>query len=133
MADLVVDANNPNKLIAAMWEHRRKPWTFNSGGPGSGIYITVDGGDNWQKLSDKDGIPKGDLGRVGLAISPSNPKRVYALIEAKKNGFYRSDDGGYTWKKINEMPMMRRTPISERILTSTDENFDCWRRRSGRG
>ena len=102
LADLVVDANNPNKLIAAMWEHRRKPWTFNSGGPGSGIYITVDGGDNWKKLTDKDGIPKGDLGRVGLAISPSNPKRVYALIEAKKNGFYRSDDGGYSWKKINE-------------------------------
>jgi photosystem II stability/assembly factor-like uncharacterized protein len=102
LADLVVDANNPNKLIAAMWEHRRKPWTFNSGGPGSGIYITVDGGDNWQKLTDKDGIPKGDLGRVGLAISPSNPKRVYALIEAKKNGFYRSDDSGYTWKKMNE-------------------------------
>jgi photosystem II stability/assembly factor-like uncharacterized protein len=102
LADLVVDANNPNKLIAAMWEHRRKPWTFNSGGPGSGIYITVDGGENWKKLTDKDGIPKGDLGRVGLAISPSNPKRVYALIEAKKNGFYRSDDGGYTWKKMNE-------------------------------
>jgi len=102
LADLVVDANNPNKLIAAMWEHRRKPWTFNSGGPGSGIYITVDGGDNWKKLTDKDGIPKGELGRVGLAISPSNPKRVYALIEAKKNGFYRSDDGGYTWKKMNE-------------------------------
>lgn len=102
LADLVVDANNPNKLIAAMWEHRRKPWTFNSGGPGSGIYITVDGGATWKKLSDKDGIPKGDLGRVGLAISPSNPKRVYALIEAKKNGFYRSDDGGYTWEKINE-------------------------------
>ena len=102
LADLVVDANNPNKLIAAMWEHRRKPWTFNSGGPGSGIYITVDGGDNWKKLTDKDGIPKGDLGRVGLAISPSNPKRVYALIEAKKNGFYRSEDGGYTWKKIND-------------------------------
>lgn len=102
LADLVVDAHNPNKLIAAMWEHRRKPWTFNSGGPGSGIYLTVDGGEHWQKLTDKDGIPKGDLGRVGLAISPSNPNRVYALIEAKKNGFYRSDDGGYTWKKMND-------------------------------
>ena len=102
LADLVVDPNNPNKLIAAMWEHRRKPWTFNSGGPGSGLYITVDGGENWKKLSDKDGLPKGDLGRIGLAIAPSNPKRVYALVEASKNGFYRSDDGGYTWKKMND-------------------------------
>jgi photosystem II stability/assembly factor-like uncharacterized protein len=102
LADLVVDPNNPNKLIAAMWEHRRMPWTFNSGGPGSGLYITVDGGENWKRLSDKDGLPKGDLGRIGLAIAPSNPKRVYALVEAKKNGFYRSEDGGYTWKKVND-------------------------------
>ncbi len=102
LADLVVDPHNPKKLIAAMWQHRRKPWTFNSGGPGSGIYLTVDGGENWQQITAKDGIPKGDLGRIGLAIAPSNPKRVYALIEAKKNGFYRSDDGGYTWKKMND-------------------------------
>lgn len=102
VGDLVVDPINPNKLIAAMWEHRRKPWTFNSGGPGSGLFITVDGGENWKKLSSEDGLPKGDLGRIGLAIAPSNPKRVYALVEAKKNGFYRSDDGGYTWKKMNE-------------------------------
>lgn len=107
LADLVVDPTNPNKLIAAMWEHRRKPWTFHSGGPGSGLYITVDGGENWKKLTDKDGLPKGDLGRIGIAIAPANPKRVYALVEAKKNGFYRSDDGGYTWKmtsnKLNEI------------------------------
>ncbi|MEN8249340.1 MAG: hypothetical protein ABFS32_10450 [Bacteroidota bacterium] len=102
LADLIVDTKNPNKLIAAMWEHRRVPWTFNSGGPGSGLYLTVDGGENWKKLTDKDGLPKGDLGRIGLAISPSNPKRVYALVEARKNGFYRSDDGGYTWKKMND-------------------------------
>jgi len=83
-ADLVVDATNPNKLIAAMWEHSRKPYTFQSGGSGSGLYITYDGGKNWEKKTDKDGLPKGDLGRIGLAISPSNPKVVYALIEAKK-------------------------------------------------
>ncbi len=100
-ADLVVDANNPNKLIAAMWEHRRKPYTFTSGGKGSGIYISFDGGENWSKKSKDDGLPEGDLGRVGLAISKSNPKVVYALIEAKKNGLYRSDDGGFNWKLIN--------------------------------
>ena len=100
-ADLVVDENNPNKLIAAMWQHRRKPYTFNSGGEGSGLYITFDGGENWTKKTKDDGLPEGDLGRIGLAISKSNPKVVYALIEAKKNGLYRSDDGGFKWKLIN--------------------------------
>ena len=100
-ADLVVDANNPNKLIAAMWQHRRKPYTFNSGGEGSGLYITYDGGENWTKKTKDDGLPEGELGRIGLAISKSNPKVVYALIEAKKNGLYRSDDGGFKWKLIN--------------------------------
>ncbi|RLD73447.1 MAG: hypothetical protein DRJ07_20800, partial [Bacteroidetes bacterium] len=101
-ADLVVDATNPNKLIAAMWEHRRKPYTFKSGGEGSGIYVTYDGGKNWKKRTDEDGLPKGNLGRVGLAISKSNPKIVYALVEAKKNALYRSNDGGFKWKKIND-------------------------------
>ncbi len=101
-ADLVMDANNPNKLIAALWEHRRKPYTFKSGGKGSGLYITYDGGKNWTKKTDKDGLPKGELGRIGIAISKSNPKVIYALIEAKKNALYRSDDGGFKWKMIND-------------------------------
>lgn len=101
-ADLVVDPTNPNKLIASMWEHRRKPWTFNSGGEGSGMYITYDGGDNWKKLSDEDGLPKGNLGRIGLAIAPSNPKFIYALVEAKKNALYKSEDGGMKWKMVND-------------------------------
>ena len=101
-ADLVVDASNPNKLIAAMWEHSRKPYTFHSGGSGSGLFITYDGGKNWEKKTEKDGLPEGDLGRIGLAISQSNPKVVYALIEAKKNALYRSDDGGFEWKMIND-------------------------------
>lgn len=101
-ADLVVDPSNPNKLIAAMWEHERKPWTFNSGGEGSGLFITYDGGENWKKLTDKDGLPKGNLGRIGLAIAPSNPKFVYALIEAKKNALYKSEDGGFKWEMVND-------------------------------
>ncbi|HHC80127.1 MAG TPA: hypothetical protein ENK46_09615 [Flavobacteriia bacterium] len=101
-ADLVVDPTNPNKLIAAMWQHRRKPWTFTSGGKGSGLYITYDGGEHWKKLTDKDGLPKGELGRIGIAIAPSNPKIVYALIEAKKNALYKSNDGGIKWRKIND-------------------------------
>ncbi len=101
-ADLVMDSSNPNKLVAAMWEHRRKPYTFNSGGEGSGLYITHDGGENWVKKTDKEGLPKGDLGRIGLAISQSNPKVLYALIEAEKNALYKSIDGGFKWKKIND-------------------------------
>ena len=101
-ADLIMDPNNSNKLIAAMWEYGRKPWTFNSGGPGSGLYITYDGGDNWKKLTDKEGLPKGDLGRMGLSFAPSNPDIVYALIEAKENGLYKSTDGGKKWKLVSK-------------------------------
>ncbi|MEO0778527.1 MAG: hypothetical protein AAF146_18315 [Bacteroidota bacterium] len=99
VADLIVDPRNPNKLFAAMWEFGRKPWTFNSGGPHSGIYRTYDGGKNWTRISDEDGLPKGDLGRVGLAIAPSKPDVVYALVESKELALYRSDDGGHKWKK----------------------------------
>ena len=100
-ADLVMDPSNPNKLIAAMWQHRRTPWSFNSGGPGSGLYMTLDGGRNWKKLGKEDGLPEGDLGRIGLTISYNEPSRVYALVEATKNGLYRSDDGGFKWELIN--------------------------------
>jgi len=109
--DLVVDPQNPNKLIAAMWEHERKPWTFTSGGSGSGLYITLDGGDHWKKLTDKEGLPKGELGRIGIAIAPSNPNRIYAHIEAKKNALYRSDDGGDNWTKINDNKNIGNRPF----------------------
>ena len=88
VADLIMDPTNPNKLIAAMWEHKRDPWFFNSGGKGSGLYMTHDGGQNWKKLTEEDGLPKGDLGRIGVAIAPSKSNIVYALIEAKKNALY---------------------------------------------
>lgn len=101
-AELVMDPSNPNKLFANMWEHRRMPWTFKSGGPSSGFYVTYDGGDNWKKLSDKEGLPEGDLGRLGIAVSASKPNIVYALVESKKNALYRSDDGGAKWSMIND-------------------------------
>ncbi len=102
VADLVMDPKNPNKLIAALWEHKRDPWFFNSGGVGSGIYITYDGGKNWKKITSKDGLPDGDLGRIGLAIAHNKTNIVYALVEAKKNGLYKSLDGGLKWIKVNE-------------------------------
>lgn len=101
-AELVMDPSNPNKLFANMWEHRRWPWFFKSGGPGSGLHVTYDGGKTWKKLTDKEGLPEGEVGRMGLAIARSNPNVVYALIEAKKNALYRSDDGGVKWRKISD-------------------------------
>lgn len=98
-ADLVIDPNNPNKLIAAMWEFGRQPWTFNSGGEGSGLYHSYDGGENWTKVTPKEGLPEGNLGRIGLAIAPSSPNVVYALVEADEFALYRSTDGGHKWTK----------------------------------
>jgi len=98
-ADLVVDPSNPNKLIASMWEHKREPWFFNSGGEGSGLYVSFDGGDTWTKRTEKDGLPKGKLGRIGLAIAASNSKVVYALVESKEIALYKSLDGGFNWEK----------------------------------
>jgi photosystem II stability/assembly factor-like uncharacterized protein len=102
VADMVIDPSNPNKLIVAMWEHKRDPWFFKSGGDGSGLYVTHDGGNTWQERTDKDGLPKGELGRIGISIAKNKPNIVYALIEAKKNALYKSEDGGFTFKKIND-------------------------------
>ncbi len=100
-ADVVMDPTNPNKLFANMWQHRRTPYSFKSGGPGSGFYVTYDGGKNWKKLGKEEGLPEGDYGRIGITISTNEPKRVYAMIESKKNGLYRTDDGGFNWELVN--------------------------------
>jgi photosystem II stability/assembly factor-like uncharacterized protein len=99
--DLVMDPSNPNKLIANMWQHRRTPWSFKSGGTGSGLYITVDGGKNWKKLGKDAGLPAGNYGRIGISFAESMPSRVYAMVEATKNGLYKSDDGGFKWELVN--------------------------------
>lgn len=111
VADMVMDPTNPNKLLVAMWEHKRDPWFFNSGGPGSGLHMTHDGGATWKKITADDGLPKGDLGRIGLAIAANEPNIVYALVEAKKNALYRSEDGGFNWKKINDKSDIGNRPF----------------------
>ena len=104
VGDMVMDPFNPNKIFAAMYEHHRTPYSFTSGGPGSGLYLTYDGGKNWKKLGVENGLPKGELGRIGIAIARSNTNRVYAKVEATKNSLYRSDDGGLHWEMINDNP-----------------------------
>ena len=99
--DMIMDPKNPNKLFVAMWHHYRNPYHLESGGKGSGIYMTIDGGKNFTKLGKENGLPEGNLGRVGIAISKSNPNRVYALVESTKSGLYRSDDGGYNFILVN--------------------------------
>jgi len=123
-ADLIMDPTNPNKLIASLWEHKRDPWFFNSGGEGSGVHITHDGGNTWKKVTDKDGFPKGDLGRIGVAIAANKPNIVYALVEAKKNALYKSEDGGFNWKKINDKNDIGNRPFyySEIYVDPQNEN-----------
>ncbi|WP_299248177.1 hypothetical protein [uncultured Aquimarina sp.] len=123
-ADLIMDPSNPNKLIAALWEHKRDPWFFKSGGEGSGLYITHDGGKTWEERTDQDGLPKGDLGRIGVAISRNKPNIIYALIEAKKNALYKSEDGGFKWKKINDKNDIGNRPFyySEIYVDPQNEN-----------
>ncbi len=111
VADMVMDPSNPKKIIAALWEYGRQPWRFNSGGPGSGIYVTHDGGDTWVKRSAKDGLPAGELGRAGLAIARSKPNIVYALLEAKENGLYKSTDGGQKWTLVSKGDAVSNRPF----------------------
>ncbi len=124
VADLVMDPTNPNKLIAAMWEHKRDPWFFNSGGEGSGLHITHDGGKTWKKITDKEGFPKGNLGRIGVAIAPNKPNIIYALVEAKKNALYKSEDGGFSWTMINKKNDIGNRPFyySEIYVDPQNEN-----------
>ena len=99
--DVVFDPHNSNILFAALWQARRQPWYFSSGGPGSGLYRSIDGGDSWQRL-EGNGLPDGILGRIGVSVSGADSNRIYALIEAQAGGLYRSDDGGDHWSRVNE-------------------------------
>jgi photosystem II stability/assembly factor-like uncharacterized protein len=99
VADMVMDPTNPDKIFVAMWNHQRWPWFFNSGGTGSGLYMTLDGGKNFTRLSN--GLPS-ETGRIGVAIAKSRPDYVYAYVEAKPSAIYRSVDGGFTWEKRGE-------------------------------
>ena len=99
--DLAVDPHNSNVMFAALYQIQRTPWSLESGGPGSGLYRSTDGGNSWKHLEGK-GLPEGILGRIGVSVSGADSNRVYALIESKQSGLYRSDDGGETWSRVND-------------------------------
>jgi len=129
VADMVMDPTNPNKLVVAMWEHRRTPWDFVSGGKGSGLYLTYDAGETWKKITEKEGMPKGELGRMGIAIAPSMPNLIYALVEAKENGLYVSEDGGENWSLVSKKNIGNRPfYYAELYVDPQNENriYNLW-------
>ncbi|MDJ0940796.1 MAG: hypothetical protein QNJ00_13630 [Woeseiaceae bacterium] len=106
--DLAMDPTNPRILYASFWRVKRTPYSLESGGPGSGLYKSTDGGDSWELISDNDGFPTGTLGIIGVTVSPTNNKNLYAMVEAEEGGVYRSRDGGETWAKTNEDRNLRQ-------------------------
>jgi photosystem II stability/assembly factor-like uncharacterized protein len=110
-ADVALVPGHPDKLFAAMWQYRRWPYEFRSGGPGSGLHVSHDGGESWKRLEAEDGLPEGELGRIGIGVSRSNPAVVYALVEAKKSALLRSDDGGRSFRTVNSEPGVNPRPF----------------------
>ena len=108
--DLAINPGNPRQIFAAMWQVERKPWTMISGGKEGGVYRSSDGGDTWTKL--EKGLPEGLTGRIGVAVSPVTPNRVWAIVEAeeRKAGVYRSEDSGDSWSQVNDNPRLLVRP-----------------------
>jgi len=122
--DLCFDPRNPRVLYAATWQAMRTPWSLVSGGAGSGLWKSIDGGDTWKRLTGE-GLPKGIWGRVGVAVSPANPDRMWAMIEAEDGGVYRSDDAGRTWRKLNEDRNMRQRAWYYTHIYADPQNADA--------
>jgi len=106
--ELVIDPNDPKVLYVALWEAYRNSWEMSSGGPGSGMFKSTDGGDHWTEISRNPGLPKGMLGKIGLSVSGADSTRLYAQIEAEDGGFFLSDDAGATWRKVSERRDLRQ-------------------------
>lgn len=122
-SDIAFDPANPRILFAGFWQARRFPWGMTSGGPGSGLHMSRDGGDTWKKLEGK-GLPEEIWGRVGVRVAPDEPNRVYALIEAEEGGLFRSDNGGDTWSRVSASRGIRQRAWYYSTLTIDPNNAD---------
>ncbi|MBI4913194.1 MAG: hypothetical protein HY823_10690 [Acidobacteria bacterium] len=123
---LAMDPRNPKVLFAAMWDHRRTGWSFRSGGPGSGLFRSEDGGETWTRLTGdpKSGLPGGTLGRIVVAVAPSDPRIVYSVVEAQEGALFRSEDGGKTWAKRFQGPKILGRPFYFGAMTVDPKNPD---------
>ena len=125
--DLSMDPNNPLTMYASIWQVHRSFWDIVSGGPECGLYKTTDGGDTWVSLSDRPGLPKETLGKIGVALSPARPGRVWALIEAENGGLFRSDDGGETWEHLSDNDDLRaRSWYYTHIFADPSDSETVW-------
>jgi len=107
-ADLIIDRTNPNVLYASIWQVYRKAWKMWGGGPDSRLFKSLDGGDTWVDLTQNPGMPEGPIGKIGVTVSPADPNRVWAVVEANEGGVFRSDDAGWTWERVNSERMLRQ-------------------------
>ncbi|MBV9879003.1 MAG: glycosyl hydrolase, partial [Gemmatirosa sp.] len=122
--DISLEPQHPNVLYAALWEAYRNEWSMSSGGAGSGIYKSVDGGEHWTEITRNNGLPSGIDGRIGIDVSPANPNRVYALVENEKGGLFRSDDAGATWTLVNADRNIRQRAFYYTHVTADPKNAD---------
>jgi photosystem II stability/assembly factor-like uncharacterized protein len=122
--DLVMDPTHPEVLYAAMWEAYRTPWGLSSGGPGSGLYKTTDGGAHWTTLSHNPGLPQEMLGRIGVSVAASSPNVVYAIMQAKEGGVFRSTDSGQTWSRVNDEWKLRQRAFYYMSIFADPRNSD---------
>ena len=122
-SDIAIDPNRPRVLFAGMWQAKRLPWGSMSGGPGSGLYRSDDGGDSWKQITEH-GLPVGELGKIGIAVARSDSNRVYALIEAKDGGLFRSDDGGENWERASAARVLRQRAWYYSVMTIDPNNAD---------
>ena len=125
-AMLAMSSQGQGTVFAAMWDFRREGWTFRSGGPGSGVYKSTDGGEHWTELnnSNSKGLPEKPYGRIALAVAPSKPQVVYAMIESKKSALFRSDDGGQNWNRLDDSQFVIWRPFyfANLIVDPKNEN-----------
>jgi photosystem II stability/assembly factor-like uncharacterized protein len=122
-SDVSLDPSNPHILFAGLWQARRRPWEMTSGGPGSGLFVSRDGGETWTPLKGK-GLPEGIWGKIGVAVAPSDTRRVYALIEAEEGGLFRSDDGGESFRRVSDHHALRQRAWYYSTLTVDPTNRD---------